>query len=746
MAGGAPPSMAYTGLLARLPSDYSAAATVSSLHTPVAGSEAITLACEANDGRMVLWTDNEIVRINASYAKTAEGPNLFRPLSKAAFIYSSVSVEECVCFQYAEGSAGVTTPVVSASNELLAGYRSRGLSGRVNEQSDSHLGSVCFDGRQTLNVSLVDSDTPQIDIVRSSLIVPGTLKTVTANGLSLTASSCGLTCFDTQQHAEVTPPDPIIDSVGLDTTQSHSGSLWPIGFVDSAGPGFEKMNVGFVYTWTDARANRHRSAMVTQQISQSDVILGVGTFGLAPSANSAGTTPYYSVQFLLQRPAWNAVNGDRDTVLRAECYLGDPAYGKERMYFQGYVTPQQVNDATWGITLSYGGVGSATSYTFQTRSSNTLDASGAPLYGAAVGELEPEQLPALLDVCSTQSRLWALSAENRFTVWPSKPIVAGVAPQFSSELVTIIPADGGPCVALAALDDKVVVFKQNRIFVLFGDPGLADGSQSSLQPARLISSDVGADSPASVVEGPFGICFNSARGIMLLDRGLALTPIGERVLESTSGLVVTSGTLVPGETEVRWTLDSNGYSLATSTAVVWNYKHNTWHSYSTFPTSCATVWNGDFARFGANGLPYIETPGTWTAADTANSVLTTAWIRPGGLQGFMRLWRILLIGRWHTGWLRVEIGYNYEDAWKESRQWTATELTSFSTRGQRIQVRIAPSEQKIESFRLRITERATVTQPEGASDTGRGFEWIAIQLEAGIKRGGFKQLVAAAKR
>lgn len=752
--GGTAASMAYTGHLARFNSDYSSSPVTYSVHTPSSETKAVTVACEAIDGRMVVWTDNEIVRVNAAYAKTAEGVNLFTPISKAHYIYPAQSTDECVCFQYAEGSAGVTSPMVTASGKLLAGYWNRCLYRRVGingEIPDSlypgeirprHLSSADFVGRRLFNISPVTGSRGfQIDIVRSSLVIPGTLRTVSANGVSMTASGCGLTCFDTQQHAELTPSNPTF-SVGLDTALDLGIALWPIGYLNEAGPGHERMNVGFVYVWTDARGNKHRSGMSTSSVAQTDVILGAGFFG----NNVAGATPYYAVKFTFNKPSWNAVNGDRFTQLEIEVYLGDPAYGNERMYYQRTAEPKSVDDRSFYVSMSWGGAFVDLDHVFSATGPSVLETGGAPLYGAAVGELEPTQLPALLDVCSTQSRLWALSAEDRFSVWPSKPVVAGVAPQFSTDLVTTIPSDGGPCVAVAALDDKVVVFKQNRIFVLFGDPGLADGSQSSLQPARLISSDVGADSPASVVEGPFGVCFNSSRGIMLLDRGLALTPIGERVLDSTSGLVVTSGTLVAAETEVRWTLDSTGYSLATSTAVVWNYKHNVWHSYSSFPTACATVWNGDFARFGANGLPYIETPGTWTAADTANSVLTTAWIRPGGLQGFMRLWRILLIGRWYTGWLRVEIGYNYEDDWKESRQWTATELTSFATRGQRIQVRIAPSEQKIESFRLRITERATVTQPEGASDTGRGFEWVAIQLEAGIKRGGFKQLVAAAKR
>jgi hypothetical protein len=782
------PGFLYTGKLARMPADYSAAPTLSSLHTPTGtDSEAVTIAVEQQDGRMVLFSDYDVVRISSSYVKTSEGTHNYEPIAKASYLYASTGVEECVCLctgttsetitglrSSAPGATvGAMFPAQNALSELTLGHRSACLTDSVYHYDETfstpvpvyslrHLSSSPFVGRQAWNVVPVATGIRsastdgiyklQIDAVRSNYIVPGTLTSATANGISLTASGCGVTCLDSQQHAELMPPMPLAGGVmqGADTSLSHGGTVWPYGYSDPSNPLASKtMRYVLMYVWTDGRGNKHRSPPSADVVVEQDIGLGRQFGGVLYSAGS----PYYPPRIFLEKPRFNALNGDRTTLLEVEVYAGNP-FDTSILYLLGTCEPKELDSRTDYIAICWDAAGFDTlvSYSVWTHDGDgfstpaPIETLGLPLYYGTTGELEPSRAPALLDMCSTQSRLWALSAENRYQVWPSKPLVAGIAPEFSADLVTTIPADGGPCVAVAALDDKVVVFKQDRIFVLFGDPGLADGSQSSLQPARLISSDVGADSPASVVEGPFGICFNSARGIMLLDRGLALTPIGERVLESTSGLVVTSGTLVPGETEVRWTLDSNGYSLATSTAVVWNYKHNTWHSYSTFPTSCATVWNGDFARFGANGLPYIETPGTWTAADTANSVLTTAWIRPGGLQGFMRLWRILLIGRWFTGWLKVEIGYNYEDAWKESRQWTATELTSFSTRGQRLQVRIAPSEQKIESFRLRITERATVTQPEGASDTGRGFEWVAIQLEAGIKRGGFKQLVAAAKR
>jgi hypothetical protein len=773
MPGSVGPSTVYSGKFAHMADTYASAPTVLSLHTPTgANTEAATIAVEQEDGRMVLFTDYDVVRISSAYAKTAEGTHNYTPIGRAFYLHPSTGVEECAVMCAGATAdpdplsvtvndtvaAGIMFPVIDGSGALTLGHRGRALHETLWHYEEStggvpssrHLANPSFIGRAVWSpvpvatglrsAQLQNVYKLQIDLVRGELINPRAPRSVSANGIVLTASGCGVTCFDSQQHAELTPTQPILLSIDNDATVPQGLVLWPVGY--GAVPGAEQMRYGFMYVWTDGRGNKHRSTLMAYTMLQTSAVAGTAYFG----DNVGASPPFFGVQFNLERPRFNALNGDRITTLEVEVYAGDPT-DETALYLLGTAKPKSVDARTIAVTVGWG-LSSLLPHVVNTNSDVGLQTSGAPLYYGVSGELEPYIAPAMLDIVSTQSRVWGLSAENRYQVWPSKPLVAGLAPEFSDELVTTVPAEGGPCVALAALDDKVIVFKDRKIFVLFGDPGDASGNNVSLQPARLISSDVGADSPLSVVEGPFGVVFNSERGIMLLDRGLALTPIGERVLDFTSGLVVTSGVLVPGETEVRWTLDANGYQFGSELAVTWNYKHSTWHTASDFSASCATLWDGDYFRFvaGGNGNPFVETPGTWTATEEENTVVTTPWVRLGGIEGYVRLWRILLIGRWWSGWLKVEIAYNYEDTWKESRQWTATELLTFGTRGSKLQVRIAPSEQKIESFRLRITERATVSQGEGASDPGRGFEWIALQLEAGTKRGAFKQLPAAAKK
>lgn len=779
MPGGTPPSMVYDGKLAHMADTYASAPTVVALHTPTgADTAAATISVEQEDGRMVLVTDYDVVRISSAYAKTAEGTHNYEPIGRAFYLHPSTGVEECAVLcagSTIDGdpsgttgaldsvAAGVMFPAVDSTGALTLGHRARCLHETLYHYKETidnlapgltrarHLSAVPFLGRAAWSVAPVATSLrssqgnfgykTQINLVRSELVNPPAPRTVTANGISLTASGAAVTCCDSQQHAELTPMQPILDSIDNDTAISQGVTLWPVGYGST--PGAETMRYGFVYVWVDARGNKHRSPLLSRSLLQTSASGGTAYFG----DNVGASPPFYAVQFNFEKPRFNALNGDRLTRLEVEVYAGDPA-DETAFYLLGTAKPKTVDARRIAVSVAWSGTGLNFAHAVNTNSSTALPTSGAPLYYGTSGELEPYPPPAALDIVSTQSRLWVLSAENRYQVWPSKPIVAGIAPEFSDELTVNVPADGGPCVALAALDDKVIVFKESRIFVLFGDPGDAAGDNVSIQPARLISSDVGADSPLSVVEGPFGVVFNSARGIMLLDRGLALTPIGERVLDFTSGLVVTSGVLVPAETEVRWTLDANGYQFGSAVGVTWNYKHNTWHTASSLSASCATLWRDDYFRFvaGGNGNPFVETPGTWTTAETENSSITTPWVKLGGLQGYVRLWRILLLGRWWSGWLKVEIGFDYDETWKESHQWTATELLALGARGTKVQVKIAPTVQKVESFRLRITERATVSQGEGTSDPGRGFEWLGMQLEAGTRRGAYKRLPAGAKK
>jgi hypothetical protein len=76
---------------------------------------------------------------------------------------------------------------------------------------------------------------------------------------------------------------------------------------------------------------------------------------------------------------------------------------------------------------------------------------------------------------------------------------------------------GGDITALKAMDDKLIIFKENAIFYLSGDGPNNLGQQDTFIEPQLISSDIGCSVKNSVVLTPAGIFFKSHKGIHLLE-------------------------------------------------------------------------------------------------------------------------------------------------------------------------------------------------------------------------------------
>jgi hypothetical protein len=375
--------------------------------------------------------------------------------------------------------------------------------------------------------------------------------------------------------------------------------------------------------------------------------------------------------------------------------------------------------------------------------------------------------PPLLHLCSTQARLWGISAEDRNRVPYTKEIIAGRAPVFGEGFHVQIPDEGGNeeageggCTAIGAIDDKVIVFKRSRIYQLFGNPGDAAGAGSSLQTPTLISGDVGCVSATSVVEGPFGIAFLSERGFMVLGRDLSLSFIGEPVQRETAGgQTCVAGTVVPAASEVRWLMSSSGDSEPT--ALVWSYQRNAWSRYTSFAGRHACVSGGRYIRLLSGSTFAEETPGSWATGVSEGVVIQTPWLNPGALQGYKRIRRATFLGRYFTGALRVEVHYDYRtDSPAEVHEWRYDELVAVLHRSDiyeagesvpayRLQLAIRPDRQKCEAIRFTITE---ITTPPGqGEDTGltgtpgRGLELVAIALDVATKRGAIQNVATGAK-
>ena len=107
------------------------------------------------------------------------------------------------------------------------------------------------------------------------------------------------------------------------------------------------------------------------------------------------------------------------------------------------------------------------------------------------------------------------------------------------------------------MDEKLVIFEDDRIFYLTGSGPNATGQQNNFSDPQLVTSDVGCSNTRSIVQTPKGLMFMSNKGIYLLDRGLSTHYIGAPV-EAYNSLTITSAILIQDENQVRFTASDGG--------------------------------------------------------------------------------------------------------------------------------------------------------------------------------------------
>jgi hypothetical protein len=239
----------------------------------------------------------------------------------------------------------------------------------------------------------------------------------------------------------------------------------------------------------------------------------------------------------------------------------------------------------------------------------------------------------------------------------STEAVSGEVPYFSPAL-RAQPWEGGRVTGLAVLDDKLIVFKRNALFVLQGQLPDQRGQNGSIPAPTTIATDSGCLDPYSVVVAPPGVFFRSERGIQLLDRGLNLSFIGENVAADIeqSGPVI-APLLVPDQTQVRFDAPVEGQE-GQGPIVVYDYLMGSWQRWLVDKYAQADG-RVPVASVALDGRPYwLDAIGTlWRERFSdyrdgggpprpLSYRYRSAWIRPSGMAGYFKPQAIHVLGLW----------------------------------------------------------------------------------------------------
>lgn len=461
----------------------------------------------------------------------------------------------------------------------------------------------------------------------------------------------------------------------------------------------------FLYEWTDAAGNIHRSAP--------SIPISVTTTG------STSTNTLYVPTLRLTYKENVRIVGYRYSTAQQEYYqftsisspiLNDPTVD--------YVT---ITDTLADSSI----LGNALIYTT----------------GSVI-----EDIPAPAAIASTlfDNRLWLVDAEDQNLLWLSKQVIESV-PVEMSDLLTfyVAPTSGaqgstGNITALAPMDDKLIIFKNDAIYYINGTGPDNTGANSQYSQPIFITSAVGCSNPNSIVLYPNGLMFQSDKGIWLLGRDLSTQYIGAPV-EAYNSQVVLSAQSIPATNQIRFILNNN-------ITLMYDYFVGQWGFHSNSSAISGVIYQGVLTYLNSFGQVLQETSGTWSdASEPVLMSLTTAWINVAGLQGFERAYYFYLLGTYLSPHkLQIQIAYDYAppsqsvtiSPYNFSGVYGSDPIygdgTPYGGSPNLEQWRIFFQTQKCQAFQITINE---IYDPSYGVSPGEGLTLSGLNLVFGTKKG-----------
>ncbi len=274
--------------------------------------------------------------------------------------------------------------------------------------------------------------------------------------------------------------------------------------------------------------------------------------------------------------------------------------------------------------------------------------------------IEDTGAPAPKWISTYKLRVMLTDSENPSTIWYSKEVTPGTAVEMSDLQTFSISSKYGEVTCHIEMDDKFIIFVANEndgaIYYMTGEGPSANGANNDFSLPTLITTTVSTINPNSVILTPDGVMFQSDYGIWVLGGNLDTTYIGKEV-QAFNGDTVTSATLIPNTTEVRFTLN-------TGVCLVWDYFQKQWSVFENINATHGVVYQGLFTYLSQQQqsaqLPQ-ETIGQYAMGSSPILMsLTTSWLSIAGLQGYQRAYKLYVMSQYESSHLlAVSIAYDF---------------------------------------------------------------------------------------
>lgn len=271
--------------------------------------------------------------------------------------------------------------------------------------------------------------------------------------------------------------------------------------------------------------------------------------------------------------------------------------------------------------------------------------------------LPNDPAPACSVIEIFQNRAWLGGLEEASGILFSKENKIGLPVEFTDEFTKAVPSAGGRVSALSSIDDKLITFKADKLFLTYGDGPNDTNTLGGFSELENVSVDVGCDNPRSIATMSSGIIVKTGKGFYSIDTSLNAQYIGAQV-EEYNNQTVTSANLIPDLNEVRFTT-SDGL------LITYNYYFGKWNTAPNLKSNSAVLWKNRHVLLKTNGDIFAQNQNIFKDANAAyGMVLESGWISLGSLNTFKRVYELLFMGTYKSKHrVRVKVAYDNDPAW-----------------------------------------------------------------------------------
>jgi len=343
--------------------------------------------------------------------------------------------------------------------------------------------------------------------------------------------------------------------------------------------------------------------------------------------------------------------------------------------------------------------------------------------------------PASSIICQHKDRLFSTDPYGQ-RVYYSSFFVDGEAAWHNPAFSFYVHGGTGPITGIASMDGRLVVFKQNAIFLVDGDgPPESGPNGTEYSPPQRIVTEFGCIDHRSIVVVPDGLMFRSSRGFELLNRSLQVMYIGSKVAWSAQDYPYTTGAFMDDSSRVHF-ICWNGpiETLTTCKVFTFDLQFGCW-SVATFNTAYRPghgLLTDEGPMFVAGSLlctwsNTTKRDGTETTIVPSSIIL--APIKVNGPQGRQRIYEVVVLAKKvgnHA--MKLSLDYDYANTFSFTKTWQPSEINTFPLE----ELNLNPDQQAGKAVQLKIEDldpTDSVTYPPG-----NGFELLDVTFEVAAKQ------------